>query len=93
MALTKSQIMTYRGKRIRVTYIQNLVMSEISCKATNHYFNKTVLAFAYFFALYAHHTRTGQAFNLTLTMNVSNLWKHCYRLTYTCFYTVKIYVV
>jgi len=60
-------------------------MSGISFKAINHRF---MLVFAAFFLVNAHHTKSGQAFDLTLTIDFSILRKDCYRLTHTSFHTV-----
>jgi len=41
---------------------QELQTSGISCKATKHPFNKTLLVFADFLTVNARHVKTGQAF-------------------------------
>jgi len=55
---TKPQIMTlfYLARRISVTQKYELQTSEISSKAINHPFNKTLLAFADFSTGNTHHT-------------------------------------
>jgi len=64
-----------------------------SSPAIQHPFIWTLLVFADFFTVNAHHhMQTGQEFNLTLTIEFWNLWTLCYRFTYACFHTVQSYV-
>jgi len=63
----------------------------ISTPAINHPFNETMLVFADFFTVNAHHTLTGQGFSPTLAMDFSNLWKPCCRFTHACFHWVSSY--
>jgi len=48
---------------------------------------KPCLPLLIFFTVDAHHTKIGQAFSLTLTIDFSNLWRHRYRFTHGSFHT------
>jgi len=69
------------ARLISVTYRQELQTSEISSKAINYSFNKTLHVCRHsfskillvFFTVNAHHTKTGLAVGLTLTLDFSKL--------------------